>query len=228
MTAYRNDVDALAARHASLAGEVAAKTRERDDAARLLAEAQARARLPVLANIRIASPCTAAWSKMAGDDRVRHCGDCDKDVFNLSALTRDEAEALIAEQAGALCARYFQRNDGTILLADCEVGATRQRRRRRIVAAGAATLLASGGAAALLTRGSAGSMAPRTHEYATMGEATNEPPVELTGTIAPNPPVDQRALDLHLHEVKGGVSFRPHDPSPRAITPKAAQPARRR
>lgn len=39
---YRNDVEALAARHAALAAEVAEKTRARDEAARMLAEARAR------------------------------------------------------------------------------------------------------------------------------------------------------------------------------------------
>jgi hypothetical protein len=65
-----------------------------------------RCRLPVLDNIRIASPCAADWNAMTGDERVRHCGACKKDVFNLSALTRDEAELLIREKHGDLCGRY--------------------------------------------------------------------------------------------------------------------------
>src|SRR5688572_28239237 len=131
---YRNDLDALAARHAALETEVAAKTRELDAAARLLDEAKAKSKLPVLDNIKVASPCTAAWSSMTGDERVRHCGDCQKSVYNLSALTRDEAQALIVEKEGKLCVRYFQRHDGTILLEDCAIG-VRRKRRRRIVAA---------------------------------------------------------------------------------------------
>lgn len=38
--AYRNDLEALAARHAALDAEIAERTRERDEAARLLAEAR--------------------------------------------------------------------------------------------------------------------------------------------------------------------------------------------
>lgn len=143
---YRSDLDALAARQAALESEVARSTRELDDTRRLLDEARARARLPVLDNIRIASPCRADWNEMTGDERVRACGTCHKQVFNLSALTRDEAEALIVERAGNLCARYYQRADGTILLADCEIGA-RKRRRKALLAAGALALLAGGGAA---------------------------------------------------------------------------------
>src|SRR5690242_191609 len=113
---YRDDHDALAARHDALDVEVAEKTRERDKVAGLLADAKERARLPVLPNIRVATPCRADWNEMTGDERVRHCAHCDKDVFNLSSMTRDEAEALVLAKAGNLCARYYQRQDGTILL----------------------------------------------------------------------------------------------------------------
>jgi len=150
--AYRNDVEALEARKAALEFEVETKTRERDQAARLLHDAKLRSLLPVLDNIRIASPCTADWNTMTGDDRVRHCGSCKKDVFNLSSMRRDEAEALIREKNGDLCARYYQRGDGTIILADCTIG-KKQRRKRRVIAVGAAAMLASGVALAYkLTR----------------------------------------------------------------------------
>src|SRR6187455_498375 len=144
---YRDDLAALEARHEALAGEAAAKQRELDQATRLLAEAKQRARLPVLDNIRIASPCSQDWDAMTGDERARHCGACNKTVFNISGMTRDEAEALILEKNGDLCARYFQRKDGTILTADCLVGIS-QRRKRRLIAAGAAAMLAGSGALA--------------------------------------------------------------------------------
>ena len=111
---YRDDLDALSARHDALATEVAYKTRELEQATRMLDEAKARMRLPVLDNIRVASPCSAEWNGMTGDDRVRHCGACDKSVFNLSGMTREEAETLIIAKQGKLCVRYFQRKDGTI------------------------------------------------------------------------------------------------------------------
>src|SRR5688500_8668796 len=50
-----------------------------------------------LANLRIASPCRVSWQSMTGDDHVRHCGQCDKKVFQLSSLTAAAAEALLAE-----------------------------------------------------------------------------------------------------------------------------------
>jgi hypothetical protein len=72
--------------------------------------------------LRIASPCSVAWDSMVGDAQVRFCGSCQKHVYNLSAMTLDEARALIAEREGRLCARVYQRADGTVLTADCPVG----------------------------------------------------------------------------------------------------------
>src|SRR5256885_10305175 len=52
---------------------------------------------------------------MTGNQRVRHCQECNKNVYNLSAMTRDEAEALIARFEGRLCARIERDDDGVIL-----------------------------------------------------------------------------------------------------------------
>ena len=151
MAAYRDDVAALDARHTALAHEVAAKSKELADAARLLDEAKRKAKLPVLDNIRVATPCRVSWDGMTGDERVRACGDCKKSVYNISNLTRDEAHALIVEKEGKLCVRYYQRHDGTILLKDCSVGVGRKRK-RTMVAAGVAALLAGVGGYLVLSK----------------------------------------------------------------------------
>lgn len=52
---------------------------------------------------------------------------------------------MLIEHAGGLCVRYYRRADGTILLADCEVGQRRQRKRRWLAAAAAAGALGAGG-----------------------------------------------------------------------------------
>src|SRR5262245_25497420 len=102
---FRDDLTALSARHDALAAEVASKTRELEESRRMLDQAHARARLPVLDNIRVATPCTADWSQMTGDDRTRHCGECSKNVYNLSGMTREEAEALLIASPGSAGAR---------------------------------------------------------------------------------------------------------------------------
>jgi len=141
---YRDDLEALAHRRATLAREVEAKARELAQASIVLEDARARSRLPVLDNVRVASPCNVSWAGMTGDDRVRHCQSCNKNVFNLSQMTREEAESLIVEKAGKLCVRYYQRADGTILLGDdCKVGTRRKRARIALIAGAAATALGS-------------------------------------------------------------------------------------
>src|SRR5690242_16906019 len=104
---YRSDVDALAARHQALDAEVNRVQRERDAARQLLENAKARLHLPILENIRVASPCKEDWNAMQGDDRARHCLRCDQNVYNLSDMTREEAEALILAKEGKLCVRYY-------------------------------------------------------------------------------------------------------------------------
>jgi hypothetical protein len=76
----------------------------------------------MLDQIKIASPCSADWDQMKGNDQVRFCDECKKNVFNLSAMTRRDAEALIKETNGNLCARLYRRADGTVLTEDCPVG----------------------------------------------------------------------------------------------------------
>lgn len=73
-------------------------------------------------NIRIASPCTADWEQMQGDDRVRHCDACNLNVYNLAAFTESEIRALVANRKGRLCGRIYQRRDGTVLTQNCPVG----------------------------------------------------------------------------------------------------------
>ncbi|MBV8761519.1 MAG: hypothetical protein JO257_29760 [Deltaproteobacteria bacterium] len=194
---YRDDLDALRARHASLDAEVSEKAKERDRAASVLADAKERAKLPVLPNIRVATPCRADWNEMVGDERVRHCAHCDKDVFNLSAMTREQAERLVIERAGDLCARYYQRHDGTILLKDCSVGIA-QKKKRRVIAAGAAGLLAMGGAAAWFAKS-------RRIEQVRMGDVAFEPSENVQMSVHAEAVEDEPPPPPPVHAVQGQV-----------------------
>jgi hypothetical protein len=75
-----------------------------------------------LRHVRIASPCDQDWDCMLGDERVRFCAKCQLNVYNLSVMTHDEAERLLVNREGRLCARFYRRADGTVLTADCPVG----------------------------------------------------------------------------------------------------------
>lgn len=75
-----------------------------------------------LKNISVASPCSQDWNAMIGNERKRYCGDCKLNVYNLSGMTRTEAENLIVNNEGRLCVRFYRRADGSILTKDCPVG----------------------------------------------------------------------------------------------------------
>lgn len=72
----------------------------------------------MLNRVTIAKPCAMNWEAMTGDERQRYCAHCDKHVYNLSQLTRPQAEALLMQTKGNLCARFERRADGSILTAD--------------------------------------------------------------------------------------------------------------
>lgn len=72
--------------------------------------------------LQLASPCSAKWRDMRGDDRARLCLACEKNVYNLEAMTRREIHALIVETEGQFCGRLYKRKDGTVLTADCPLG----------------------------------------------------------------------------------------------------------
>ena len=82
-----------------------------------------------LANVSVAAACPADWDNMIGGDRVRFCSQCQLNVYNLSAMSRFEAESLIVRTEGRLCVRFYRRRDGSILTDNCPVGLRALRRR---------------------------------------------------------------------------------------------------
>lgn len=96
-----------------------------------------------LNDIRIASPCSANWDEMYGNDRMRFCGDCKLNVYNLSGMSRQEAEDLVTNAEGRLCVRFYRRPDGTILTENCPVGWARVKQRARACTTAAFSLIMS-------------------------------------------------------------------------------------
>ena len=95
-----------------------------------------------LEQIQVAKPCPTSWEEMTGNDSVRFCSLCQLNVYNLSALTKVEAEKLITQTEGRLCVKFYQRADGTVLTQDCPVGLRAFRKRvSRITATAFSTLL---------------------------------------------------------------------------------------
>jgi len=95
-----------------------------------------------LENIRVASSCAQDWNEMTGDERARFCGACKLNVYNLSGMSRREAENLIFQsEEGRLCVRFYRRADGSILTKDCPVGWRAIRRNISKTAAAFASLV---------------------------------------------------------------------------------------
>lgn len=187
--AYRNDRGPLEERKAELHARIE-ELRDLDgqkrEAVRELADIEKRLgdlhkrTLPMLDRVSVASPCSVPWQEMKGDDRVRFCGQCSKNVFNLSAMSRDEATAFVSSvEPGGACIRFYKRADGTMLTADCPVG-VRRRRRRRIIG---------------LAVGAVGALGLATTAFATIGKKSPEvvvgalvgPHEEVQGGLAPWP-----------------------------------------
>ena len=80
-------------------------------------------------NIRVAALCNADWEQMIGNERARFCGQCNLNVYNLSSMTRDEAESFVTSSEGRVCVRFYRRRDGKILTENCPVGLRAMKRR---------------------------------------------------------------------------------------------------
>lgn len=143
-----------------------------------------------LDNVRIASPCKVDWEQMTGNERVKFCGQCHLNVYNLSSMSRAEAEHLLVNSEGRLCVRYYRRTDGSILTKDCPVGLRAIKRRlsyvSRAITSAVLTFLAGIGI----------------YEATRVVESGRRP--EIMGTIAVKqlPPPEIVPTGLH---VMGGV-----------------------
>ena len=67
-----------------------------------------------LDSIEVRSPCSQDWDSMRGNDEIRFCDHCSKDVHNLSEMTRKDIRKLIIRSRENLCIRYTRRPDGTM------------------------------------------------------------------------------------------------------------------
>ncbi|MEW5851744.1 MAG: hypothetical protein AB2A00_23345 [Myxococcota bacterium] len=138
-----------------------------------------------LQQLQVATPCEADWNQMRGDDRVRHCDLCHLNVYNLSAMTTQDAEALLERTEGRVCVRLYRRKDGTVITQDCPRGLERVRRRMRrlatLVGSALVVLLGAAGLTVHFGRGRAasGELMGKVAPHALMGT-----PVPVMGEAA--------------------------------------------
>lgn len=174
--------------------------------------------------IEISSPCSVSWDEMRptpGDARVRFCGECRQNVYDVESMSRGQARRLIAAREGRVCVRILRRPDGTVVTADWWARLRAARRRGwlpflgMLILVGLAELVAVGTGLGRLRRLVAGPppappsrlalpvlgappsrppSAPDGHE---MGEKGPPPkPHRLIGKRAPPPPHLTGEVDL--------------------------------
>ena len=175
--------------------------------------------LPILTSlddVRVASPCSADWDGMtaanqADGARARFCGSCEKNVYDLSSMTRVEAMALIERHEGSCCVRFYQRADGTVLTADCPVGvrAALKRAEGRALAGMAAGI----GAAATFVAFLVGGVSPVGKKLSAVKERVETRLEQLIATE----PLDAPMMGAMPSE----------QPSPGEIAPPTPPPARK-
>jgi len=202
---------------AETASKVAILAKELAETEALLAKLGGNRRgLPMLDDVRIAAPCRASWDQMVGDEHVRFCGQCEKNVYNLSSLPREEAEALLVAKEGKMCVRLYRRADGTVLTDDCPVGVKKRRRRRTALAVVSGGLMAAAAAVGLESRPTMGEPAP-----VTMGTAVVMP----SQLAPPTPTAASTEFPVMGQWVAGGIGAQVQKAKPRA-TPKKPLPSR--
>lgn len=73
-----------------------------------------------LDNLTLSYSCPVAWNNMDGNERERLCKQCDKKVYNISNLSRSEANSFLLSKAGKeTCYSFYLRADGTIKTDNC-------------------------------------------------------------------------------------------------------------
>lgn len=93
--------------------------------------------LPILNQTNIPNPCPMSWDDMSGNDKTRHCSQCEKSVYHLSNMTGPEAAKVLREHGGDLCVHgVFRTSDGSLITKP-----TRKQRFHRLVRRTLATVL---------------------------------------------------------------------------------------
>jgi hypothetical protein len=151
----------------------------------------------LLSNLRLGYACPERWDDMVGDDRVRDCGSCKRQVFNLSEMTRAEAEALLATHGLKPCVRFYRRPDGTVMTRDCPTGELRDRRRLAVVASS----LAAGATLAIASPARADDADIAVPVDAVPAIATDHPASDPPLEVPPDPPIRVDGMPIELDHI---------------------------
>lgn len=94
-----------------------------------------------VSEIRIPEPCNEDWEGMSPEQRGRFCAACQKKVHDLSAMTEDDAKALLTTDED-ICVSYLSDSRGTVQFQRPQIVPANRLRRRASVASAAGLTLA--------------------------------------------------------------------------------------
>jgi len=152
----------------------------------------------ILDSVRIATPCSAKWEEMSGDDRARFCGQCALHVYNFENMTSVEVRELVMKTEGRVCGRFYRRTDGTMVTSDCPVAFDKLKFRLGLAASAIVGIFTAAlGAIAFATGRDASSFNPRTSptvQKICAWSSTQQPYQMAAGGIGPMPQVTPVAI----------------------------------
>lgn len=153
-------------------------------------------KMDILEKIKIASPCSADWNEMYGDDKRRFCGQCRLNVYYLPGMSRQEVENFLLRSEDRVCVRLYERADGTFIPEDCPVGFAAARLRVRRIATAAISFAASffiGVGSDRLVNGPGSERSPVPEPPPSPTKQDVKPKIEFGGMIS------------NLHEIKAEI-----------------------
>jgi hypothetical protein len=198
-----DELSPLEARARDLEEEISEVSNARDHVRRS-------ASLPVLDDISIPTKCKADWNQMTGTDTIRHCLHCNKNVYNISAMTRDEAAAFLQDRHGKdTCIRLYRRPDGTVVNQSCE----RTRKRPALWMLAGAALASGTTAGAMMLAGGSEPEPPR--PACKLKPMASEEPTEIIGAVPLEtvPEMGQVPVDIKSENVEEMGKYAP-EPDP--------------
>ncbi|HKO98407.1 MAG TPA: ankyrin repeat domain-containing protein [Pyrinomonadaceae bacterium] len=159
-----------------------------------------------LDSVTIPSPCNADWNSMIGNDQVRFCDHCSLDVHNLSLMTRNQAQKLVARSNGRLCVRYHSDSSGRPQTLPLSQKLHHINRRVSRIAAGAFTATLS------LTNAMAQGSASPTSGDANSAQITRESNrwsagATISGTIADQHGAVIQGATIYLSNAESGLGL---------------------
>lgn len=172
----------------------------------------------ILDNLRVASPCPKLWSDMelTPEQSVRFCGDCKKNVYDVSKMSKAQAE-LVLQQACAqqlegsgrsLCMQLYRRADGTIITDDCPVGLKRIRDSWRLIKRSAASF-----AALVLCQIGLNGLGSKVQAQPDMRAGGICPAIDWEGQASKNPEIKRLLGELKALESKPKGNGKGPDPT---------------